>query len=306
MVRRVFWCVLPLLAASVVAAQPRALPVPPNVTVDGVPAIPMTLVEAVAPYGQFRQARVVAWHPVERRLVVATSFANLPQLHEVRFPGAARRQLTFFADGVGPRPGAVFGRKGESIVFQKDSARGGEANQLYRYDFDTGALTMLTDGTSRHGSPVSSPSGVIAFDSTKRNGKDRDLYVMRAAQPESVRLVAQNEGAWSALAWSPDGTAILALQNVSSSETHLWRIDAASGEKTRLTPADGQPARWSAATFGAGGKTIYALSNFGSERSRIWRWTAGTWSALTPAEPAIESFALSADGHTIAAVVDLG
>ena len=103
-----------LAAGGPVLPQERTFPVPPNVTVDGVPPIPAALVEAVAPYGQFRQARFVAWHPAQRQLVVATTFANAPQLHQVRFPGGARTQLTFFADGVPARPGAVFGPKGES------------------------------------------------------------------------------------------------------------------------------------------------------------------------------------------------
>jgi hypothetical protein len=122
--RRFQWCVLALLplVAAAVAGQERTLPMPSNVAVDGVPPIPMSLVEAVAPYGQFRQARLVAWHPVERRMVIATTFGNVPQLHHVRFPGGARTQLTFFGDGVAAHPGAVFASTGDSIVFQKDTA----------------------------------------------------------------------------------------------------------------------------------------------------------------------------------------
>src|SRR5829696_3384465 len=135
-------------------AQDATLPVPAAVTVDGVPPIPRSLVSAVAPYGQFRRAQLVAWHPTERRILITTSFANVPQLHEVKFPGGARTQLTFYGDVVATRPGAVFLPKGDAIVFQKDTAGGGEANQLFRYDAATGAVTLLTDGTSRNGAPV--------------------------------------------------------------------------------------------------------------------------------------------------------
>src|SRR5688572_3994246 len=47
------------------AAQEPTLPVPPNVVAEGVPPIPMSVVEAVSPYGQFRRARLLAWHPAE-------------------------------------------------------------------------------------------------------------------------------------------------------------------------------------------------------------------------------------------------
>ncbi len=295
-----------LAAGGPVLPQERTFPVPPNVTVDGVPPIPAALVEAVAPYGQFRQARFVAWHPVQRQLVVATTFANAPQLHQVRFPGGARTQLTFFADGVPARPGAVFGPKGEYLVFQKDTARGGEANQLFRYDFARGDSTLLTDGKSRNGVPVSSRSGLVAYDSTRRDGKNRDLYVMNPADPASDRLLAQSDGAWAALGWAADEKAILAAQIVSSSETYLWRVAFPGGEKTLLTPKGDRPVRWLAASFAPDGQSVYALGNHGGDTARLWRLAGGTWTAVSREGQVLEAFALSADGKTIAAVVDLG
>src|SRR5215203_886128 len=86
---RSFWPGWLFLVPLTLLAQEPALPVPPNVFVDGVPAIPLKLVSAVSPNGQFRRAQFVAWHPTERRLVVTTTFASVPQLHEVKFPGAA-------------------------------------------------------------------------------------------------------------------------------------------------------------------------------------------------------------------------
>src|SRR5262245_55403841 len=111
-----------------VSAQERTIPVPPNVTTEGVPPIPASLADAIAPYGQFRRARLVAWHPAERRLIVATRFGETLQLHDVRGPGGARRQLTFFRDGVSApndKPLVVYAPDGRSFVFQKDTAGGG-------------------------------------------------------------------------------------------------------------------------------------------------------------------------------------
>lgn len=304
--RRVLRVVLPLVVPALLVAQERTLPVPRNVTVDGVPPIPMSLVEAVAPYGQYRQARIVAWHPTERHMIITTAFSNVPQLHEVRFPGGARTQLTFFADGVSVRPGAAFGPKGDFLVFQKDTAKGGEANQLFRYDFATAATTMLTDGKSRNGVPVMSRGGLVAYDSTRRDGKNRDLYVIDPADPASDRLLARNDGAWAALAWAPDGKAILALQIQSTSETYLWKVAVPGGEKTLLTPKGERPVRWAAAGFGADGQRVYALSNFNGETSRIWRLDRTEWSGVTPANQPIEAFAMAPGGRTFAAVLDAG
>jgi dipeptidyl aminopeptidase/acylaminoacyl peptidase len=305
---RFAWSAVPglILAAGLAAGQERTLTVPPGITVQGVPPIPMSLVEAVAPYGQYRQARLAAWHPTERRMIIATAFGNAPQLHAVAAPGAARTQLTFFPDGVAPRPGAVFEPGGNAVVFQKDSAGGGEANQLFRYDVATARVTLLTDGKSRNGSPVISAGGLVAFDSTRRDGKNRDLYVMSPSEPGQARMIAKTDGAWSALDWSPDGTSILALESVSSSETYLWKIDVASGATIALTPRGGQPVSWSTAAFAGDGRTVYAAGNWTRETAGVWRLSDGTWSPVTPADQIVEGFALAPRAGTMAVVIDLG
>ncbi len=89
-----------LLVPAWGAAQEPTFAVPDRVKVDGVPPIPLSIADAVAPYGQFRQARLLGWHPTERRILISTVFSNVSQVHEVRSPGGARTQLTFFRDGV--------------------------------------------------------------------------------------------------------------------------------------------------------------------------------------------------------------
>ena len=94
----------------------------------------------------------------------------------MRAPGGARTQLTFFRDGVtgGASYEPASGRY--HSCFRKDTSGGGEAMQLFRYDLDSGRITMLTDGKSRHGVPAwSHRRGLLAYYSTRRNGKDRDL-----------------------------------------------------------------------------------------------------------------------------------
>jgi hypothetical protein len=191
---RIAGACLGLLIGATLAAQERTFPVPANVTTDGVPPIPMPLVQAVAPYGQFRQAILRAWHPTEREIIITTSFGAVPQLHRVKTPGGARTQMTFFTDGVSTRPGAVFLPNGQSVVFQKDTAGGGEADQLFRYDLARGTTVMLTDGKSRHGGPAISRTGLIAYDSSERDGKNRDLYVMNPSEPGSRRVLSRAKG----------------------------------------------------------------------------------------------------------------
>ena len=303
--------ILPDKSRVPLAAQERIVPVPPNVTAEGVPPIPASLADAVAPYGQFRRARLVAWHPTERRLIVATRFGETLQLHDVQRPAGARRQLTFFRDGVSApndRPLAVYAPDGKSFVFQKDTGGGGEANQLFRYDLASGATTMLTDGRAKNEFPVISQSGLVAYSSTRRNGKDRDIHVMNPASPAGDRRILENTGSWAALAWSADASQLAVVELTSNAQNYLWLVDVASGRRTALTDREGPPVRWAAAAFSRDGGSIYALGNLGGESIRLWRrdLNKGEWTAVSRKDEALEGFALSPDGRTLALIVDRG
>jgi len=60
------------------------------------------------------------WHPTKREMLIATRFAETPQLHLVKMPGGERQQLTFFADSVGS--GRFHPNGGDYVVFAKTSA----------------------------------------------------------------------------------------------------------------------------------------------------------------------------------------
>ncbi len=299
---------LMLLLPAYAYAQETSLAIPDRAKVDGLPPIPMSIVDGVAPYGQFRQARLLGWHPTERRLLISTAFGNVTQVHEVRSPGGARTQLTFFRDGV--TGGASYAPGGRYVVVRKDTSGGGEAMQLFRYDLDSGRITLLTDGKSRHGVPVwSHRRGLLAFSSTRRNGKDRDLWTMDPLEPGSARMIAEVDGTWDALDWSVSDKEVLAQQLIAgSTETRLWRIDVESGRRVLVTPQGGSPARWSSAQFSADGRSVYALSDRDSEVTRVWKGdlATGKWLPLTREGVAIEAFAAAPVGTVVAVVADRG
>jgi dipeptidyl aminopeptidase/acylaminoacyl peptidase len=296
-----------LLPACAGAQDTSSLAVPDRTKVDGVPPIPMSIVDGVAPYAQFRQARFLAWHPTARRILISTAFGNATQIHEVRGPGRDRTQLTFFRDGA--TGGASYDPTGRYVLVRKDTSGGGEAMQLFRHEFESGKAILLTDGKSRHGVPVwSHRRGLVAYSSTRRNGKDRDLWVMNPLEPSSERIVAEVDGTWDALDWSADDQEILALQLIAgSTETRLWRIDVDSKARTLVTPKADPPARWSNALFGAG-RTVYALSDRDSDLTRLWRCdlATGAWTLATAPSLAVEGFAVSPSGAQLAVIVDRG
>src|SRR5215510_14675210 len=166
-----------LIAASVnvVLAQDNVISPTDNLVVEGIPRIPLALAEEINRYTEFRYAGLSNWHPTRREMLISTRFANTSQIHLVKYPGAARTQLTFFRDGTG---GASYQpTQGNYFIFSKGSG-GNENYQKYRYDFATGVVTLLTDGKSRNTGGVWSNSGDrYAYESTRRNGEDVDIWM---------------------------------------------------------------------------------------------------------------------------------
>lgn len=192
------WKLIVVLALFFVASKPTDAQEPAiapgeNLVVDGVPAIPASLVDTAGRYSSYRGATLADWHPSRREMLIATRFGDTPQLHLVKMPGGERQQLTFFADAVAN--GTFHPNGGDYIVFSKDIG-GGEWFQLYRYDVASGDVTLLTDGKSRNlRGPWSSRGDQIAYMSTRRTGKDTDLWVMNPADPKTDRLLTQLQGA---------------------------------------------------------------------------------------------------------------
>jgi len=294
---------LALLAASVLLAAQSDEVVPnENLVVEGIPKIPASIAEAAGRYGEFRSADFISWHPTKREMLIETRFADTAQVHQVKFPGGARFQLTFFPDriaGAEYQPG-----NGDSFLFVKDVG-GGEFFQLYRYDFATGDITLLTDGKSRNTGPRWSYQGDrVAYGSTKRTGNDVDIWVVRAADPASARMVAEMEGGgWEVSDWSPDGKQLLATNGVSAAESYVWLVDVASGKKDLLTPKAAETVAYGNARFAKDGKGVYFTSDQDSEFQRLVYLDLATHktTVLTPQlKWDVDEFDLSKDGRWIA------
>jgi len=249
------------------SAQDGAIAPAENLVVEGVPAIPASLVETAGRYGSYRSATLADWSPTRREMLIATRFADTPQLHLVKMPGGERQQLTFFADAVGG--GRFHPNGGDYILFAKDIG-GGEWYQLYRYDMASGDVTLLTDGKSRNlPGPWSSGGDQLAYMSTRRTGKDTDLWVMNPADPKSDHLLTKLEGGgWGPEDWSPDDSKILLKEEISLNEAYLWLVDTKTGEKTALMPGGtnrGDKIAYGDARFSKDGKGIYVTTDSGSE-----------------------------------------
>ncbi len=299
--------VVVLLPATPARSQTAAIPPGESLVTDGIPPIPASIAEAARRYSEFRTAAFWDWHPTRREMLIGTRFGDAQQLHLVKIPGGARTQLTFFPD---PVSGASYQpTDGRYVVFSKDVG-GGEFFQKYRYDVATGDITLLTDGKSRNVGGVWSHRGDrYAYMSTRRNGRDLDLWVMDPADPRTDRMVLELEGGgYAPLDWSSDDRTMLLHQGISVNESYLWLVDVATGVKTLLTTKQGNDTvAYGSAQFGRDGKGIYLTTDLGSEVRRLAYLSllGKRYRFLSDRLPwDVDEFALSPDGRWIAFVAN--
>ncbi len=298
---RRYCLIFPLALFAFFSATSRAQ-IPDNLVAEGIPPIPAELKKEAGRYLEFRSAAFNSWHPTKRELLITTRFADATQLHLVAMPGGARRQLTFSSDPVGG--GSFQPQTGEFLVFSQDVG-GGEFYQLYRFDLASGKITLLTDGKSRNtGGRWSNDGQWLAYTSTRRNGKDNDIYVINPADPASNRLLAEvSGGGWGVADWSPDDSHLILSEYISINESRLYLANSKTGSKELLTAKGAEKVAYSQARFAKEGHSLFATTDKGSEFHRLVRIDLVTKNetVLTAHIPwDVDDFALSHDGKMIA------
>jgi dipeptidyl aminopeptidase/acylaminoacyl peptidase len=258
-----------LLPVSWIHAQEASITVTENLTADGIPPIPVSIIDEVKNYTEARGASLADWHPKRKELLIATRFANSVQLHHVKMAGGARTQMTFFSE---PVSSAVYQPiTGDYFLFSKDIG-GNEFGQIYRFDIATKKIQLLTDGKrSQNGSVRFNHKGDrIAYSSTKRNGQDRDIFIMNPLDTASGKILVQNTGGgWSLGEWSPNDAQIILNEGLSVNESRIHIIDAATGAATRLLPEQNERTTYNGIGFSKDGKGIYAITNKDNEFNRL-------------------------------------
>ncbi|RYG40160.1 MAG: S9 family peptidase, partial [Chitinophagaceae bacterium] len=105
--------------------------------------------------------------------------------------------------------------------------------------------------------------------STRRNGADRDIYIMDPLDTSSAKLLLKLEGGgWSIGDWSDDEKKILVNKYVSVNESSIWIYDIASSKFEKVLPAVDERVVFSGMEFSADGRAIFVLTNKAGEFMR--------------------------------------
>ena len=306
------------------AAQPSApaatavLAPNANLVAQGIPPIPMALVERVARYTDFRGHSFVDWHPTRTEMLVAHRKAgdNVPHIYRLDKPMGELQQLT---EGPEPVTNASYEpRDGRYLVFAR--AQGGdEANQIYRLDLPSRQTSLLTNpdqahaivGWLRRSSMLLHTS--VPLDRTAQGGSrasiNTSLWLLDPSKPEVRRKVVELPGRWFGAGIAADESAAAVVRYLSANESQIWIIDLATGARRQVLPAPGEniKAAHFAGAFSADGKRLTVLSDRAGEFRELMSLELAT-GALTRVTSHIPWDASSAvasdDGRWLAAQIN--
>lgn len=205
-----------------------------NLVMENVPAASPGLKERLRRYDNVRGHSFQDWTG-EGGILVSTRFANVNQIHEVRTPGGARRQLTFYDDAVNA---ADVSPEGGAFLFAKDTG-GDEYYQSFLFDFETGDVAQYSEPGSRNGSALWADDGsLVAWARTNAGDPNNDILVANPADKSTLRVVLEGEGAIGPVDWSADGKTLLLQRYESVEKSRLYSLDVASGVLTEINPGD--------------------------------------------------------------------
>lgn len=312
-----------LLAACAQPPRQEAAVLQPNANllVQGIPAIPQSLVDRVQRYTDFRGHSFVDWHPLKREMLVShrRAGANTAQLFRLAGPLAEPEQLT---DGADPVSKASYEpREGRYIVFER-SAGGSEVDQLYRLDGPGRAPVQLTHPDERNDlvTWLNNSSQMIytavPLDRTAQGGSraqiSTGLWIMDPLRPESKRKIADLPGpGWSAARPSWDDKQLALVRYLSANESQVWLLDLESGQRRQLLPAPGAAevkAVHMPGAFGRDNRSLHLLSDrFGEFRELMnYEIASGRLTRFTSHIPwDVSGAAATEDGQRLAVQVNV-
>ena len=239
-----------------------------NLVMENIPEIPASVKERLLQYQNVRGHGFSDW--ADDGILVSTRFGETSQVHQVRSPRAARKQITFFDEPVG---GGSYNPAGGSFIFSRDTG-GDEFFQGYLYDLKTGGVTQFTEPGTRNGGLAWRDDGQqVAWFRSTAGEPDWDILTGNPQDPSSVKVAHEGEGALFPVDYSSDGTKLLIQQYISITKSRIFTLDLETGDFTEFNPDE--DVAYNGAVLLADGD-ILTVTDKDSEFSNLVRFDAGT------------------------------
>ena len=202
-----------------------------------------------------------SWSPDGKEIVFTTNLTGRNNLWKVRASGGWPIQLSQSDDR---ESGAVWSPDGKWILYEQDRG-GNEYYDIFAIPGAGGEAINLTntDDISETDAHFSPDGTTVAISYKPKTSPTPDV-ALRDWQTRKVRNVTQEttkDHLWSFVAWSQDGKSIYANRAyVGFTDSDIFRVDVASGNRENLTPHQGQ-VRYQASSISADGRTLLVTSN---------------------------------------------
>jgi len=214
-------------------------------------------------YLNVRNAGGASLGPDGERLSFLLDTTGTSQVWSVDGPGEWPRQLTFYEERV---TFAEWSPTRDELAFGMDEG-GNERAQLFRLAGDGSAvvpLTAMPDAKHRWGG-WSHDGDRFAFASNRRDEAVFDVYVQgREETGDDAELVWEGDGWYAVAGWGPDDERLLLHEAHASFDHDVYVLDVASGERTHLTPHEGE-IRYQGVNWGPDGDALYLCTDRGAD-----------------------------------------
>ncbi|MFB6244024.1 MAG: prolyl oligopeptidase family serine peptidase [Halobaculum sp.] len=220
----------------------------------------------VARYLQIRSAGS-ADLAVDGTLAFLMDTTGTPQVWTLDEAGGWPRQRTFYDERVAF---VDWSPERRELAFGMDEG-GNERMQLYRLDPDAGRVhewTGVPDAKHRWGG-WSHDGERFAFASNRRSTAAFDVYVQhRTETGTDADRAYESDGLLSVVGWSPDDDRLLVHESHGSFDHDLYVLDVATGERTHITPHEGD-ARFQSPQWGPDGEGVYTVTDHDGDLLRL-------------------------------------
>lgn len=281
---------LVFVSASLLAAVPspeRALTDPGSIQSASNPAAqPVPIHDLFFTHG----VAGAAWSPDGREVVISTNTSGRFNLWKVPAAGGSPVQMTRSDDR---EYGATWSPDSKWIVYESDQG-GNEQFRLYAVPANGGKPVDLTPkpDVSNTGALFSPNGEQVAFNIKPKTASVTNIALLDWKTHTIRRLTheASKDHLWQVVAWSHDGRSVYANRiNAGFTDASVWRIDAATGKATELTPHQGQ-VLVTASAVSPDGRWLAVASNAESGTNRAalydvskhaYRWlTKDPWESM--------------------------
>jgi len=244
-----------------------------------VPAIPTTLVDRLNQYQSVRSATFLDWTKDSKGVYVRTRFGDISQVHKVHAAGGARVQITWLKEPAGQ----VLRRDNSDELALTMDKGGGEQDQIFLLDPKNASMKRVSDGDFRNRLLRWSRNGqLLAFQSTRRNGRSNDIWIMDPDRPGSEELLLEAPaGSWFGPAdFSRDGKYLLVQQALTVSDSRIYVLNLRNRELQLLAGSPEYPTANRAICFDWKGEGFYYITNARGHAAEL------AWKSLDPTVPA--------------------